>query len=119
MLIKLLNGSEEKLNLRKYFVDVFGYCKSNFQKSVRNSLIKKYPRDYIFEEVYIKGEKFFLDFFIPSLKLVFEAHGNQHCEHIKFFHRTKRDFHKQLDIDNRKREFCKLNGFKLIEIYDN
>jgi very-short-patch-repair endonuclease len=92
--------------------------KSKFQYGVGQQLIQEYPHDVIFEEVIIPKDGFILDFFIPSLSLVIECHGRQHTEHVKYFHRTRKDFHNQQDIDNRKRNWCKLNNFKLIEIYD-
>lgn len=119
MIIKLLNGLEEKINLKKYIIKKEGYCKSNFQKSIRDELIKKYPQDIICEEIYIKGEKFYLDFFIASRGVVIEVNGKQHMEHIKFFHKTVVAFNEQKVRDQRKRMWCDLNGFKLIEInYD-
>jgi hypothetical protein len=118
MKIELLNGLYEDINLKKYMIKKDGYCKSKFQEEIRNQLIKKYPNDTICEEVYIKGENFFLDFFIPSLGLVVEANGDQHKKHIKFFHKTKREFNEQLDKDQRKRNWCVLNNFKIIEIYN-
>lgn len=118
MRIKLLNGSEENINLKKYIIDKDGFSRSKFQKRIRDKLIEKYKQNIIFEEVYIKGEKFYLDFFIPEKGIVIEVNGRQHKQQVKFFHKTKIAFHKQLDTDRRKREFCELNNFKLIEIYD-
>ncbi len=91
--------------------------KSEFQFKIGQKLLKKYPNDLIFEEVIIPGEKFILDFFIPSLKLVIECHGQQHCKFIKFFHVTRQRFHQQQERDDRKRQWCKLNEFKLLEIF--
>lgn len=119
MEIKLLNGDTTKINLKKYIIKKEGYCKSNFQKSIRDELIKKYPQEIICEEIYIKVEKFYLDFFVPSRSLVIEVNGRQHLEHVKFFHKTIASFNEQKARDQRKRMWCDLNGFKLIEInYD-
>jgi len=92
-------------------------CKSKFQYETGEELALTYPHDIIFEEVRIPEDNFILDFFIPSLKLVVECHGRQHTEHVKHFHKTRIEFHKQQDIDRKKREWCKLNGFRLVEIY--
>lgn len=118
MKIELLNGSSENINLKKYMINRDGFCKSKFQKEIRDQLIQKYPNDTICEEVYIKGEGFYLDFFIPSLNIVVEANGKQHKEHVKFFHKTKSEFNEQLNKDQRKRNWCLLNNFKMIEIYN-
>lgn len=92
-------------------------CKSGFQYEVGRSLLQHYPHNIIFEEVYIPVDKMFLDFFIPSLSIVVECHGEQHVKHIKFFHATKKDFNDQRDKDQRKRDFCEINNLKLIEVY--
>jgi len=118
MNIILLSGKEIKINLKKYLTSRSNYCKSKFQEKIREELFDKYPLENIFEEVYIKGEGFFLDFLIPSLGLVFEVNGRQHINHVKFFHKTKIEFHKQQEVDKKKKEFCELNNLKLIEIYD-
>lgn len=117
MIIKLSNELSVNINLKKYLIKKED-SKSKFQLSIRKQLIKKYPNDNIFEEVFIPIQRFYLDFFLPSRSLVVECQGRQHSEHIKFFHKTKVDFHKQQETDRRKREFCKLNNFKLIEIYN-
>lgn len=116
MKIKLLNGTYENLIIKNFLIQKEGYCKSKFQKEIRNELIKKYPNDIICEEVYIKGEKFYLDFFLPALKIVMEVNGRQHSEHVKFFHKTKQEFEKQQLTDRRKKEWCDINGFRMVEI---
>jgi len=118
MEIKLLKGGSEKVRLSNKQFDPNRLSKSKFQHSIGIELLQKYPHDIIFAEIIIPSERFVLDFFIPSLRLVVECHGKQHTQHIKHFHKTKIDFHKQKDKDQRKREWCSLNGFKLIEIYD-
>lgn len=92
--------------------------KSKFQHRIGQQLIVQYPHDIIFEEIIVPIENLIFDFFIPSLRLVIECMGNQHRKHVKFFHKTKIDFHNQQDRDQRKRDLCKANGFRFIEIYD-
>lgn len=120
MNLKTLDGSLIKINLAS--TNIYNknqVARSKTQQTVGDDLIKLYPNDIIFTEVFIPNEGFFLDFFIPSLKLVIEVNGNQHYNHVKHFHKTIKDFNQQKDRDNRKRQWCKLNGFKLIEIkYD-
>lgn len=116
MQIKLLNGNTANLKLRKYKFDTTKKSKSKFQRRIGLQLKQELPHDIIFEEVIIPGEKFVLDFFIPSANIVVECQGRQHKQHVKFFHNNKRAFHDQIDRDRKKRDWCKLNGFKLIEI---
>lgn len=117
MKVRLLNGSEENINLKKYLCKET--CqKSKFQTRIRGQLKKEYPSDNIYEEVYIKGEKFYLDFFIPSRRLVVEVQGRQHKFHIKYFHKTKIDFNNQKNRDERKIAWCLCNNFKFVAVYD-
>lgn len=118
MEVLLLNGETVRIRLSNKWFKVDGKSKSLFQHRIGVQLSEKYLHDRIFEEVQIPGERFILDFFIPSVGLVVETHGKQHVEHVRYFHRTKQDFHKQQDTDQRKREWCNLNSFRLLEIYD-
>lgn len=117
MEIKLLNGNTTKINLKKYLVEN-NYSKSKFQAKIKQRLKQQYSLENIYEEVFIPIERFYIDFFIPSRSIVIECQGRQHNKHIKFFHKTKIEFHKQQNTDRRKREWCLLNNFRLIEIYD-
>lgn len=116
MEIFILNGKTVTLKLRKKHLR--SKSRSQFQHDIGQQLKKQYPHDQIFEEVFIPIENLVFDFFIPSLHLVVECMGIQHYQHIKFFHGTKQQFHRQQDRDQRKKDLCKLNGFKFVEIAD-
>ncbi len=117
MEIKLLKGGTARLRLNDKRLRTKEKCRSKFQYEVGQKLREDYPHDLIFEEVQIVGDRLVLDFFIPSMRLVVECHGLQHTEHIKHFHKTKRYFHDQQDRDSKKKEWCKLNNFRLIEVF--
>lgn len=117
MEVKLLSGGTAKLRLRNKKMRTRGKSKSQFQYEIGQKLKEQYPHDVIFEEVIVPGDNFILDFFIPSLNLVVECHGIQHTKHILHFHKTKQEFHKQQLQDQKKREWCELNGFRLVEVY--
>lgn len=116
MQISILDGRTVILKLRKKHLRA--KSRSQFQHEIGQQLEKQYPHDQIFEEVFIPIENLVFDFFIPSLHLVIECMGIQHSQHIKHFHKTKQAFHQQQNRDQRKRDLCFCNGFKLIEIYD-
>lgn len=118
MEVRSLNGSIIRLKLSNKRIRTKGRSKSKFQYEVGQQLTERYPHDVIFEEVIIPRDGFILDFFIPSLDLVVECHGKQHTHHVKHFHKTIKDFHNQQDVDQKKRDWCELNGFRLLEIYD-
>ena len=88
-------------NLYKIFGDtdvVYQYPIKTF-----NAKLKRYTRQQI-------------DFFIPTLKLGIEYNGRQHYESTNLYGLFKTDLNCQIERDNRKREYCKANGIKLIEI---
>ncbi len=118
MEVKLLKGGTARLRLNNKRLNTKGRSRSKFQHEIGKQLTEQYPHDVIFEEVTIPVEGFILDFFIPSVGLVVECHGRQHTEHVKHFHKTKKEFHSQQDRDQKKRDWCELNGLRLIEIYD-
>jgi len=118
MEVKLLAGGTTNVRLgnKRFQPDTTG--RSKFQHEIGLQLVDEYPHDAIFTEVHVPGENFFLDFFVPSVKLVVECHGRQHQEHVKHFHKTRQDFHRQQDTDGRKKRWCKLNGFRFVEVHD-
>lgn len=119
MEVRSLKGGTFKLKLRNKRLRASDKSKSKFQYDVGQQLTDMYPHDVIFEEIIIPGDGFVLDFFIPSVNLVIECHGRQHTQHVKHFHKTKREFHNQQDTDKKKRDWCELNGFRLMEVYDS
>lgn len=63
------------------------------------------------------------DFYLPNYNLLIEYQGEQHEKYIKGFHKSKKDFEKQVEHDRRKREYAQINNINLLEIwywdYDN
>ena len=56
-----------------------------------------------------------LDIWIPELKIGIEYQGTQHDKPVEFFGGQKA-FDENLKRDARKRQLCKENGVKLIEV---
>jgi hypothetical protein len=56
-----------------------------------------------------------LDIWMPELNIAIEYHGLQHDQPVDFFggHQA---YEKNIERDNRKKELCKENGVKLIEV---
>ena len=57
------------------------------------------------------------DFFLPQYNLLIEYQGGQHEKFCKGFHKTIKDFERQVEHDRRKREYAKKNNIKLLEIW--
>lgn len=117
MTFKCLNGKTININISKYKIKTKEKCRSKFQFNVGQWLKKQYRQDIILEEVYIKYENIYLDFFIPHLKLVVEVQGDQHKTFTLFFHKNIINFNKQKERDRKKKEWCALNNLKFVEIH--
>lgn len=117
-----INGKEYVWNLSGY--DVFNDDKrkrSKYHLKARNLLKEVYNSYRILEEVKLPGSTalnrksvLYLDFYIPSIMLGVEVHGQQHYEYCEFFHKTKADFFKAKARDEDKIEWCKLNNINLV-----
>jgi hypothetical protein len=117
-----INGKSYVWNLSKY--DVFYDDKrkrSKYHLKAR-SLLKDIFNSYrILEEVKLPGSTLphrksvlYLDFYIPSIRLAIEVHGEQHYEFNAFFHKSKADFLKSLARDDDKINWCELNDIRLV-----
>jgi hypothetical protein len=113
-----LNGREIncEVSQQRYPQRTKENCRSEGQYHLGQQLRQLYKGAVILEEFTIPGSKLSLDFFVPSFKAAFEFQGNQHDGFNQFFHKDKNDFIKQSQRDQNKKDWCKLNAIKLIEI---
>lgn len=116
MKVRNIDGGECVWNLGKYVGSV-NNNPSEIHLLTREFLKENYPAIQILEEVYLPGEKLYLDFYLPTLKLAIECQGEQHEKFTPFFHKNKMNFYKSKGRDNRKEEFCKINGIRLVYFY--
>lgn len=86
-------------------------------------IVKKiFPSDTILNEISLPGagnkltKTLYADILLPARKLVVEVHGEQHYKWVPHFHNTKKEFLISQMRDVRKKEWCELNGFTLIEL---
>ena len=112
MKVRTLDGGYTSWNLGDYVGKQRLDC-SAVHEQTREFLKNQYPATQVLEEVYIPGERLFLDFFIPSFKLAIECQGVQHGKYVPFFHGTKLEFAKAMQRDSRKLSWCSLNGIRL------
>ena len=124
MKVKGINGKEYVWNLTSY--DVFNddsRKRSKYHIRARKLLKEIFNSYRILEEVKLPGSTslhrksvLYLDFYIPTISLAIEVHGQQHYEYSPFFHKNKADFLKSKTRDEDKIEWCDLNGIQLITL---
>lgn len=113
-----LSGQSCKMDVRssQYPMRSEESCKSKLQFSCGKFLKQKYPYDVILEEVPVPGEKLFLDFFLPSRKIIIEIDGAQHGEFNKFFHKTQANFKNAENRDSLKEKWAAMNSFIFVRV---
>jgi len=93
--------------------------RSQLHLLARNLLRELFPTVQLMEEVPVpitRREKLFFDFYINTLKLAVEAHGEQHYKFNSLFHTCAQDFVHQRKKDLRKREWCEYNNITYVEL---
>ena len=119
MKFKTIYGKEKTLkNSRQYLIDWRKKTRSKFQDEVKKFLYPYWKNDVVFEELRLVETRLTFDFFNANKKIAIEVKGQQHTKFVPFFHGSRPKFLKQLKRDSKKYDFCTINGFKLIEIYD-
>jgi len=93
--------------------------RSKLHLMARDLLMELFPTVQILEEVPVqltRFEKGFFDFYINTLKLVIEVHGQQHYKFNALFHTSAQDFAQQRKRDARKKEWCEYNNITYVEL---
>jgi hypothetical protein len=114
-----LDGNFHKWSLKGYIAKGTLSNKSSLHLAARELIRGKFPTFQILEEVPIpvrKSEILYLDFYLPLSKICIEVHGEQHYEFSAFFHGNRLNFFKHKKRDRDKKEWCNLNGIKVIEL---
>jgi len=120
-----LNGREYNLDLKKYMNN--DRKRISYYHICAGQIIREIFHGYnILEEVKLPGSTnpakksvLYLDFFIPSVKMGVEVHGEQHYTYIPFFHKSKVGFLRSQARDEVKVEWCKINKIDLVVLKYN
>lgn len=93
---------------------------SKLSDAVYEALKQLFPEIKIKKEEFVpyKGQKLYLDFYIPQLDLIIEVHGRQHEQFVKHFHGTRYGFNQSRRRDALKHEWAAENGLLLLPIYE-
>lgn len=88
---------------------------------VVETLYKCFPQMKILPEEFVdfRGQRLFLDIFIPQLALVIEVHGVQHDEFVAHFHGTSEGLRSQKRRDSLKEEWASEHGYTLIALRES
>ena len=120
MKIRDLNNESNNWNLQGYVTKANDTRpRSKLHLKAKNLLVELFPTVQILEEVAIpitRNEKLFFDFYINTLKLAVEVHGEQHYKFNPLFHTCAQDFANQKKRDARKKEWCEYNNITYVEL---
>jgi hypothetical protein len=120
MKIRGLDGQIHNWKLHGYVVRASeSRPRSKLHLKARSILKDIFPTVQILEEVaapITRTEKLFFDFYLNTVKLVVEVHGQQHYKFNTMFHTSAQDFANQRKRDRRKAEWCEYNNITYIEL---
>ena len=120
MKIRGLDGQVHNWKLHGYVVRASeSRPRSKLHLKARSILKDIFPTVQILEEVaapITRTEKLFFDFYINTVKLVVEVHGQQHYKFNTMFHTSAQDFANQRKRDRRKAEWCEYNNITYVEL---
>ena len=118
MKLTSLSGRSVSKNIYKYRIDWEAKSASKFQKKVKDELYYFWEDHVVFEEFPCFGSRLTLDFLNITRMIAIEVQGAAHVKYIPFFHGNNRfNYLKQICHDEKKQEFCLINGIELIEIF--
>ena len=94
---------------------------SNLSDQVLSLINKLFPEIKVKKEelVLYKGQKLFLDFWIPQLGIVVEVHGRQHDEFVEHFHGDAAGYRASKRRDGLKEEWAAINGYSFVVIREH
>jgi very-short-patch-repair endonuclease len=91
---------------------------SRLSEDVRALICQAFPHYKLWTEYYVnfKNTKLYFDFYIPELKIAFEAQGRQHDEFVEHFHGTAFNFQMYRKRDRLKKDWALENGVVIVEM---
>lgn len=117
MKFKTLRGKIKNIKSSDYLIDWEKMSLSKFQFTVKAFLKPIWERNSVYEEFPVAGTKMRIDIFNYSKMIAIEIMGEQHRTYSEFMSGNRCGFLKQINRDNKKWEWCELNGITLVPIY--
>ena len=93
-------------------------CSSTYLETSMKLVLRKLNIEYEDEKILKLSNRKWLryDFYLPKYNLFIEMDGIQHFKYIKFFHKTKKKFRKDILRDVVKNYYALKNGYKILRI---
>jgi hypothetical protein len=86
--------------------------------NIEEMLVELFPTLPIKKEYFVmyKGQKLFVDFFVPSYLLAIEVHGEQHDRFVEHFHGNDKGWREHKSRDRIKEEWADINDISYLII---
>lgn len=119
MQFETLAGRRKTVSVQRYLIDWNNDSLSKFQRRVKDFLHHYWKNHVVCEEFPVVGTRMRLDFYNVTRRIAIECDGEQHNQYNKHFHGGSLSvFQKQLERDDKKTEWCRINGITLARIYE-
>ena len=119
MKFKNIFGKEVNKTINKFLIDWNKPCKSKVQFNVKKFFEHRWNTHVVVEEFPVFGTRMKCDLINFTKKIAVETHGLQHDKFVKHFHKTKTGFKNSVKRDLQKYQWLEMNGFRIIEIFEN
>jgi len=119
MKFKNIFGKEVNKTINKFLIDWNKPCKSKVQFNVKKFFEHCWQTHIVVEEFPVFGTRMKCDLINFTKKIAVETHGLQHDKFVKHFHKTKTGFKNSVKRDLQKYQWLEMNGFSIIEIFEN
>jgi len=119
MKFKNIFGKEVHKTINRFLIDWDKPCKSKVQFNVKKFFEHCWNTHVVVEEFPVFGTRMKCDLINFTKKIAVETHGLQHDKFVKHFHKTKTGFKNSVKRDLQKYQWLEMNGFKIIEIFEN
>ena len=119
MKFKNIFGKEINKTINRFLIDWDKPCKSKVQFNVKKFFEHCWSTHVVVEEFPVFGTRMKCDLINFTKKIAVETHGLQHDKFVKHFHKTKTGFKNSVKRDLQKYQWLEMNGFRIIEIFEN
>lgn len=114
-----INGKLISRNVERFRIKWDAPCRSKIQLATKLFLQPFWLTNICYEEFPVYGTLLKVDIINFTKKIAVEVQGNQHDNYNPFFHGSRAGYFTSIKNDSIKRRWLELNGFQLVEIYED